>query len=42
MTCAQGLFRLLGGGGPEVGVLWDWLYSRDTCNSRNLFSVLPV
>ena len=25
MTCAQGLLRLLWGG-PEVGVLRDWLY----------------
>ena len=24
MTCAQGLLRLLWGGGPEVGVLRDW------------------
>ena len=26
MTCAQGLLRLLWGGGPEVGMLRDWLW----------------
>ena len=26
MTCAQGLLRLLWGGGPEVGVLRDCTY----------------
>ena len=25
MTCAQGLLRLLWGGGAEVGVLRDWV-----------------
>ena len=33
MTCAQGLLRLLwGGGGPEVGVLRDCFCSRITCS----------
>ena len=26
MTCAQGLLRLLWGGGHEVGVLRDWTW----------------
>ena len=33
MTCAQGLLRLLWGGGPEVGVLRD-------CVQLNVFKIL--
>ena len=33
MTCAQGLLRLLWGGGPEVGVLRDW---NEACVNREL------
>ena len=37
MTCAQGLLRLLWGG-PEVGVLRDWLdESIDVSNMSQLF-----
>ena len=34
MTCAQGLLRLLWGGGPEVGVLRDWGGLTVLVNSR--------
>ena len=37
MTCAQGLLRLLWGGGPEVGVLRDWQrYNVKLCNEEKL------
>ena len=39
MTCAQGLLRLLWGG-PEVGVLRDWLNAPFTrANNKKLFDL---
>ena len=45
MTCAQGLLRLLWGGGPEVGVLRDWAFdciTKDNLPLNLFFCMLTV
>ena len=41
MTCAQGLLRLLWGGGPEVGVLRDWVEERKWQIASHLDNAAP-